>query len=201
MDELLRFVDLGGIPDEKQRQALVAEVRRLRAANERISGAWADVIHREQLTRNAHFYDMDELRAERDALRAAIQAATELHFTRGRNILGQPVCNECSPLQPVPCPTIRALAAAAVGDTGQADEPQRPRATTPIPDARASGGSLGSWLADQSRRAADAKFRAGQVVPQQPAWPLCEHGFDDAHELYEDACPGPVGQDTTGEQQ
>jgi hypothetical protein len=75
-----------------------------------------------------------------------------------------------------------------VGDTGQADEPQRrtpfmqgymhvavpvppmqrPARTTPIGDARASGGSFGSWLADQSRRAADAKFGAGQVVPQQP---------------------------------
>jgi hypothetical protein len=73
-------------------------------------------------------------------------------------------------------------------DTGQADEPQRRRG---IPDAM------------------DGPFDppAGQVVPQQPT---CEHGETEAHDYriytfggrpYEALCPGPVGQDTTGEQQ
>lgn len=41
--------------------------------------------------------------------RARLAAARALHFTRGRNIHGDSVCNECSPLQPMPCPTLRAL--------------------------------------------------------------------------------------------
>jgi hypothetical protein len=43
--------------------------------------------------------------------------------------------------------------------------------------------------------------RAGQVVPQQPT---CEHGWIAAHNIGPvppHFCPGPVGQDTTGEQQ
>jgi hypothetical protein len=40
--------------------------------------------------------------------------------------------------------------------------------------------------------------RAGQVVPQQPT---CEHGMTEDHSWWGRRCPGPVGQDTTGEQQ
>jgi hypothetical protein len=49
------------------------------------------------------------------ALLGAVRAVLALHFIRGRNILGDPVCNECSPLQPYPCPTVDAINAALEG--------------------------------------------------------------------------------------
>lgn len=66
-----------------------------------------------------------EVEAERDAARefaAEADAANEglgkrlaavlaLHYARGRNIHGDEVCNECSPLRPMPCPTVRAATA------------------------------------------------------------------------------------------
>lgn len=39
----------------------------------------------------------------------ALLAVLELHVIRGRNIWGDPVCNECSPVQPFPCPTVKAI--------------------------------------------------------------------------------------------
>jgi hypothetical protein len=183
------------------------------------------------------------LTAERDALRAAIQAVeghakieAEKHLPDMQN--GGCTCGFCAySIEHVVVMSLRAaLAAAGVDredtehgdkpceadysgycptckrdsrDTGQADEPQRqrvlsglaahreaqrlgrPARTTPVDDARASGGSF---------------QRAGQVVPQQPT---CEHGFTSMHgPVFKGShmdkhatCPGPVGQDTTGEQQ
>lgn len=43
---------------------------------------------------------------------AAVRAVLDLHYVRGRNIHGDPVCNECSPIRPAPCPTVRAIATA-----------------------------------------------------------------------------------------
>lgn len=48
----------------------------------------------------------------------ALAAVLRIHFARGRNILGDPVCNECSPLQPMPCPTIRAMTGALFPQQG-----------------------------------------------------------------------------------
>ncbi|MFI9331952.1 hypothetical protein ACIGZJ_30975 [Kitasatospora sp. NPDC052868] len=47
--------------------------------------------------------------ARAEQAEARLAAVRALHFTRGRNCHGDPVCNECSPLQAVPCPTVRAL--------------------------------------------------------------------------------------------
>ena len=46
--------------------------------------------------------DLDRLAADRQIL--------ALHHPNGRNILGYPVCDACTPLKPTPCPTVRLLA-------------------------------------------------------------------------------------------
>ncbi len=53
--------------------------------------------------------ELDALHARLEQAEARIAAVRALHYTRGRNPVGQPVCNECLPLQPMPCPTLRAL--------------------------------------------------------------------------------------------
>jgi hypothetical protein len=71
-------------------------------------------------------------------------------------------------------------------DIGQADEPQRD------PWCRCDG---------TQHFPHHDKAGAGQVVPQQPT---CEHGWIAAHNIGPvppHFCPGPVGQDTTKEQQ
>jgi DNA-binding XRE family transcriptional regulator len=71
-------------------------------------------------------------------------------------------------------------------------EPSDPRLSTLQRYARALGGRIA------------VEFRAGQVVPQQPTQPCMAHGIV-GHYLRGKWCPGalpgPVGQDTTGEQQ
>lgn len=69
--------------------ALVGEVRRLGEAlqqaqreNERISGAWAEVVQREQRAKNASFHDENELRAELAELRAKVETALETNYQR-----------------------------------------------------------------------------------------------------------------------
>jgi hypothetical protein len=59
-------------------RVLALEVERLRADNERISAAWADVIQREQRGDNAHEYDVQQVEAERDAALARIRAVEAL---------------------------------------------------------------------------------------------------------------------------
>jgi hypothetical protein len=85
----------------------VAEVERLRADNERISAAWADVIQREQRGDNAHEYDVQQVEAERDAALARIRAVEALHCNEYGCCQG---CTGASAV-PWPCPTARALAA------------------------------------------------------------------------------------------
>lgn len=41
---------------------------------------------------------------------ARLAEVLALHYARGRNIHGDEVCNECSPLRPMPCPTGRVAA-------------------------------------------------------------------------------------------
>lgn len=41
---------------------------------------------------------------------AAKRAIIALHHANGRNILGYRVCDACTPLKPMPCPTLRLLA-------------------------------------------------------------------------------------------
>lgn len=48
-----------------------AEIEALRAANQRISDAWAEVIQREQRTENSHLYDTEKLESEIEALRVS----------------------------------------------------------------------------------------------------------------------------------
>jgi hypothetical protein len=55
-----------------------ADRQRLAAENERISGAWRQVILREQRSDNAHDYDIRQIEAERDRALAAIQRVEAL---------------------------------------------------------------------------------------------------------------------------
>ena len=48
-------------------------------------------------------------------LLAAIDGVLSLHYVRGRNLLGEPVCSECIPLRPFPCPTVAAVQTALEG--------------------------------------------------------------------------------------
>lgn len=83
-------------------------------SNDDLPGMWERADFEFGAT-DAREADRDALRAEIKRLREALQAVRGLHFTHGRNIFGDRVCNECSPLQPMPCPTARALDAALYG--------------------------------------------------------------------------------------
>lgn len=94
-------------------EAAEADSAELRAENEALR---ASLREQDDATpsarRSADYWLRQTQKAEADlaAAVAKLRAVEALHFTRGRNILDQPVCNECSPLQPMPCPTLRALA-------------------------------------------------------------------------------------------
>lgn len=63
--------------------------------------------------------------AHHDSLLADIAAKRTIiamHFANGRNILGYPVCDACTPLKPVPCPTLRLLALAYSDRPGYHEE-------------------------------------------------------------------------------
>jgi hypothetical protein len=82
-------------------------IRGLRAENERISAAWAEVIQREQRTDNAAFYDVQEALAEVARLRERIEAICEQAEQRG--VAALPVgmkLNGCVPLESAIYPSV-----------------------------------------------------------------------------------------------
>lgn len=64
---------------------------------------------RDEATTSGPPSELERLRARAEKAEAATARVRALHYTRGRNILGEPVCAECSPLKPMPCPTLQAL--------------------------------------------------------------------------------------------
>jgi hypothetical protein len=165
--------------------------------------------------------DVPALLAERDALRAAIQAATETKFygyeTRdiGRAYVADSVDDLLDALAD-------ALAVAGV-DREDTEQPRRRRATEADWAAAAKAWEEGepaelhrdllrdTGQADEPQPTDRREWTqadvpdllaamGGLVVPQQPT---CEHGYTRAHGhgggllSHHESCPGPVGQDTT----
>lgn len=104
-----------------------AEVERLRAENERISGAWGEVIQREQRQDNAHLFDMNALRAERDALAARLQTVRALHERR-TGPWETDFCREDN--KQWPCTTIRLLDASLGTPGDEKPQPSEPESRT-----------------------------------------------------------------------
>jgi hypothetical protein len=63
-----------GIKLMHERDRLAAELAWTQAGIARISEAWTEAVQREQRTANAHAYDLQQVRAERDVAKAALES-------------------------------------------------------------------------------------------------------------------------------
>jgi hypothetical protein len=137
----------------------------------------------------------EQAEAEVAALREQVAAVEKLHFARGRNILGRPVCNECSPLQPMPCPTLRAL-----GFSGSQEGKPKREAATAASDMcpRCHGDNSDPWgLCSKCQETPEPTCKHGRTEPH-----LTPNGLAGvAGEMGSPySCPGPLGgRQETGE--